>query len=377
MKKILKLLFVFAFLIFLLGSLGLNADAVVTATVSSGSNPHATLTGGVRYKSFNSGSDREIYLGIPDLGVGSNRVEKDAVWQSSNHILFTYDPIAGNETTSVNTGGTIYNLTYPAAGTLDLGNLNYVQIDVVNRAAGTTVNFTNVILNGVPLGNFIGVGWSTWMVTGMDLTTGFTIEGDIVLSGTQPGSSELNKVEIKVGYAVPLEITTSTLSGGIVLVPYSQTLAASGGMLPYTWSVSSGNLPNGLTLDVATGEISGVPSVSGAFGFTVLVTDASSATAVRNLSITTESMPVRFGDPGAPVNYDHIIQSAYDQCVDGYIIQVQGLEFSGDVICDHPVSISLQGGFNENYTEILGHTTILGMVVIRDGSVVVNNITIR
>jgi hypothetical protein len=258
-----------------------------------------------------------------------------------------------------------------------MGSLNYVQLDVVNRAAGTTVDFNNVTLNGQALGDFSGAGWSTWMVTGIDFTSGFTIEGDIVLTGPQP-SGETNKVEIKVGYSIPLEITTTSLPSGIVLTPYSETIATNGGIQPFTWSVSSGALPDGLTLNDTTGEISGTPTLSGTFDFTVQVVDAVSATALKNLSITTESLPVRYGDPGGGgTNYTDIIQSAYDACVDGYIIQVQATTLSEDVVCDRAVTITIQGGFDEYYTSNNGITTVTGNLILNDGKVVIENIVLQ
>ena len=53
--------------------------------------------------------------------------------------------------------------------------------------------------------------------------------------------------------AAALSITTASLAGGTVGVAYSATLTASGGTAPYTWSIASGSLPDGLTLNLATG----------------------------------------------------------------------------------------------------------------------------
>ena len=66
---------------------------------------------------------------------------------------------------------------------------------------------------------------------------------------------------------------------------YSTTLAASGGTPPYTWSIGSGALPGGLTLNGATGAIAGTPQAAGAFNFTVKVTDSAQATATAPLSL--------------------------------------------------------------------------------------------
>ncbi len=55
--------------------------------------------------------------------------------------------------------------------------------------------------------------------------------------------------------AAPLSITTASLPNGTVGVAYAATLAATGGTGPYNWSIVSGSLPSGLTLNLATGAI--------------------------------------------------------------------------------------------------------------------------
>lgn len=70
-----------------------------------------------------------------------------------------------------------------------------------------------------------------------------------------------------------LTIGTTTLPNAIEFSPYSQQLVAIGGTAPYTWSISAGSLPAGLTMSSA-GLISGVSSVSGSFSFTAQVVDS-------------------------------------------------------------------------------------------------------
>ena len=74
-----------------------------------------------------------------------------------------------------------------------------------------------------------------------------------------------------------LQITTSSLPAGTVNVPYAANfkLEAAGGSAPYKWSVSTGALPAGLTLNSATGSISGTPTAAGDVNLTVTVTDNS------------------------------------------------------------------------------------------------------
>ena len=82
-----------------------------------------------------------------------------------------------------------------------------------------------------------------------------------------------------------LTITTGSLPNGIVGVPYSQTLQASGGSGTYTsWTISNGSLPAGLSLHSGN-IISGTPTAAG-FPFTIQVTDNAGVTASATLSIT-------------------------------------------------------------------------------------------
>ena len=81
-------------------------------------------------------------------------------------------------------------------------------------------------------------------------------------------------------------ITTTSLPNGKVNTAYSQTLAASG-TAPITWSLDSGTLPTGLTLNATTGVISGTPTTAttSASAFTVKATNAAGS-GTKELSIT-------------------------------------------------------------------------------------------
>lgn len=87
-----------------------------------------------------------------------------------------------------------------------------------------------------------------------------------------------------------LIISTGSLSNATVGTSYSANLSASGGTAPYSWAIVAGQLPAGMTLSGSV--ISGTPTVSGTFSFSVTVTDASGWTTTKALSITVTTPPL-------------------------------------------------------------------------------------
>ncbi|MGD8287374.1 MAG: putative Ig domain-containing protein, partial [Gemmatimonadota bacterium] len=83
-----------------------------------------------------------------------------------------------------------------------------------------------------------------------------------------------------------LSITTASLPEGTQGTAYSQALAATGGDGSYTWSVTAGSLPSGLSLAAGTGAISGTPTTVEASSFTAQVTSGDGQTATLALGIT-------------------------------------------------------------------------------------------
>lgn len=144
----------------------------------------------------------------------------------------------------------------------------------------TAYNQTLAVIGDAPI---------TWSLDGGSLPDSLTLSSGGVISGTPTVTGTFNftvKAENGVGsdtQGLSIEIspstptgtaptiTTASLPDGTVNTAYSQTLAADGDT-PITWSLDSGSLPTGLTLS-SGGTISGTPTVSGTFNFTVKATN--------------------------------------------------------------------------------------------------------
>ena len=103
-----------------------------------------------------------------------------------------------------------------------------------------------------------------------------------------------------VAIASSLAITSASLPAGQVGLAYTATLAATGGTAPYSWAITAGSLPAGISLTGTSGALGGTPTTAGSFPLTVRVTDSTGATASANLTlsvgatalaITTASLP--------------------------------------------------------------------------------------
>ncbi len=142
----------------------------------------------------------------------------------------------------------------------------------------------------------------TWsLLTGI-LPPGLQLSPTGVISGTPSGNGtypftvqlldfgkRVAQANLVITIGPGLTITTSSLPDGTVGQPYSQTIAASGGLSPYVWSIVSGSLPSGLALDSGSGTVSGTPNTVSTLTVTVQVTDSLGGSAQANIAINIRS----------------------------------------------------------------------------------------
>ena len=162
----------------------------------------ATSAAGVRYKGNNTGG--EVYLGVNDLGIGGNRVEFNRNWVDGAYdFVLSHDTTDNSLFTSINNPNQSLTFDFdvesatPACSPEDWDTL---QIALANRKPLVGLDFTNVLLNGIALGDFNTVangGWYIWNVEGFDFSQDWTLTG--LLSVANFGDNENNKLEITVG----------------------------------------------------------------------------------------------------------------------------------------------------------------------------------
>jgi hypothetical protein len=281
MKNTLRTFFSAAVLLPLLAVAGCGSGHTTVSVTLSPSGPQyidagqsATFTATVRNDPSNQGVTFQL------LGAGT--------LTQTNPITASYTAPA-NATAAV-TGSVI---AVPVAN-IQAGASDAIFLAAAPAITTTTLPSTTVgAIYSVNIASTGGTAPNTFSITSGTLPAGFTLSATGNLSGstTVPGTytftvgltdSASTPVTATATYSLvvnpsALIISSGTLPTGVTTKTYSTTLVANGGTTPYTWALYSGNLPTGLSLSTA-GVISGTPSATGNFTFTVQVTDSGTPT---------------------------------------------------------------------------------------------------
>ncbi|MFH2068990.1 MAG: Ig domain-containing protein [Candidatus Omnitrophota bacterium] len=157
----------------------------------------------------------------------------------------------------------------------------------VQASGGIAPYSWSISAGSLPAG--LSLNASTGAITGTLKIAGasrFTVR---VTDSQNPAENVTKTLSVAVNPPV-LGIITASFPDGAVRVAYSQRLQATGGFFPYSWSISAGSLPAGLSLNASTGAITGTPKTTGTSKFTVRVTDSQNpaVSVTANLSIKIE-----------------------------------------------------------------------------------------
>jgi hypothetical protein len=315
------------------------------------------------------------------------------------------DPSNQGVTWSLSGGGTLLNptktsVTYQAP--VDLASDTTASItatSVANTSITAVLSITvNSVLSitttslpvgalGVPYYSVISAtgatGAFTWALTTGGLPEGLTLSpstsDSIVISGTPSvlgtssftmqvtdsnGAVASQPLSITINPAPPLSVATRSLSAGTVGLSYSQTLQAASGKAPYSWQITAGSLPGGLSLTGAV--ISGTPTTTGTSNFTVQVTDSTTPTpqtASAALSITIN--PSTANNAELNGTYAFLVSgfspNGHFVAAGSFVADGGGNISNGVIDTNDPASLELAQGFTGSYA--IGSSNLGTMVL--------------
>lgn len=142
-----------------------------------------------------------------------------------------------------------------------------------------------------------------WAAISFELVAGnatYTLNANPQIKSSSMGQAETDKRQIKSnaiaesykvdkfvqgGSAASLYLSAANLAGGTPGIAYTETISANGGFSPYVYTIITGAVPTGTTLNSSTGVISGTPTTIGTYNFTVKAVDSAANTATNSFQI--------------------------------------------------------------------------------------------
>jgi hypothetical protein len=275
------------------GGSGGNADALVATTTSlaGGSYAFSRLLPGYYYLRITPGSAYPLASAVVDVADNgelndNNGAQPGGISTDITSPVFQLSALT--EPGAVGSTSIENSLWFGLRErpTIDIspptlvgGQVGLPYTQTVSASGGTAPYAWSVSSGSLPAG--LALNPSTGEINGTPTVAGtafFTVQARDAQQVTGTRSYSLTIYQI--------EISPPVLPVAYRDQPFSQGLTASGGTEPYTWSVLSGALPPGVTLNPAGGLLSGTPTATGTYAFTVKVLDANDFYGTRAYTLT-------------------------------------------------------------------------------------------
>jgi hypothetical protein len=246
---------------------------------------------------------------VPPFGIHANDGAAIAAQSATTALYTTLQTTGGATALGAELGGlTLGPGVYSFSSTANIAGSTAltlsgagVYIFQVGSAVTANVASTVLLLNGASACNIFwqvtsaatlnGVSFAGTVVAqaGITLGVGAALNGRALTTAagavTMSGGNTVGGCSGATGACPVLDIGPPILPNGTVGLAYSQQLTGTGGTAPYTFSVSSGPLPAGLTL-TPTGVLAGTPTTAGTFTFTLRVIDSAGCPGTRPYTVT-------------------------------------------------------------------------------------------
>ncbi|MGL6548531.1 putative Ig domain-containing protein [Aeromonas hydrophila] len=253
------------------GSVGMAYSQTITAT--GGSAPYTyAITAGSLPAGLSLNTSSGMISGTPSAsGTGNFTVtatdaNSASGFQAYSLVINGLVPVAGAVSATVAANSSANSITLNITGTATSVAVASTASNGIATASGTSITYT-------PSAGFSGPDSFTYTATN---ASGTSSPATVTITVSTPS----------------ITLNPGTLSNGSVGTAYSQTITASGGSAPYSYAITAGALPEGLSLNATSGLISGTPSTAGTTELAITVTDANGATSLQNFSITISAMEI-------------------------------------------------------------------------------------
>lgn len=195
---------------------------------------------------------------------------------------------------------------------------------------------------GIPMPDGLSVS-PTGAISGIPLTNG---NFNLPLTVTDSiGNTASNTAVLTIDPAPVLQIDTTAIPQAVIGISYDTQLNASGGIFPYTWSLTSGILPSGIILS-PDGLLSGISMASGIFEFATTVTDGIGASVSKSFWMVVNSPSLSFfsddfsslalGSWSVVDEGTTMGPSSWGVTTDGVLAQVSNI-YGGRLIANDPI----------------------------------------
>jgi uncharacterized protein YhjY with autotransporter beta-barrel domain len=189
------------------------------------------------------------------------------------------------------------------------GTRNVAYSQQLTASGGTAPYSYRVAAGTLPSGLTLS---SSGVISGTPSASGsFTFTASAIDSSTGSGPFSVQRTYTVAINAPAITIAPATLPAATTRIAYSQQLSASGGTAPYTFAVTAGTLPAGLTL-VTDGTLAGSATAMGSYSFTVTATDANGNTGARGYTLVVNAPAITLAPAALP---DTTVGSAYSQAI--------------------------------------------------------------
>lgn len=169
------------------------------------------------------------------------------------------------------------------------GTLTATLTVTLSAASGQTlsVNYATADLTATAATDYVSASGTLTFAPGVTTQTiAVTVNGDTtpeadetfavnLTAPTNATVADAQGIVTIVNDDQPVTVAPATLPAPTIGVAYSQAVSASGGTAPYSYAITAGSVPTGLSLSPGGGVLSGTPTATGTFNFTVTATDSS------------------------------------------------------------------------------------------------------